>query len=502
MGKKQCGNADMDEDRPNILVMFTDSQRFDTISALGNPIIKTPNLDRIACEGTAFTNHYSPSPICIPARACMLYGQYAPHTGCYDNSCPTAPAGRQSFVGALTDMGYRTHGIGKCHFSPDPHAMRGFQSRERQEEVVNSPDEDEYLRFLHDNGFAHICDPHGVRGETMCLPQQAQMPAHLHPTNWVGDRTVDFIENADEGQPWYLFSSFINPHPGWAPPCPWHKLYRPTYMPAPMVPPGYENLWTWANRDERRAVFHDQGVDWHLLRACRAYYYACVSFVDYQVGRILKALQQRGELDSTLIMFTSDHGDLLGDYLSFHLGSYQEGCCHIPLLARFPGTFQRDTRCSTPTSLVDIAPTILNIARCDPLPDQDGLDLAEITAKKNDREMVFSQFRRAESGIYIAVTEHCKYAYSAGDDREFLFDRTQDPLETRNVADMPLTEAAQQTMKRALIEHLRTMGETSALDGDDWQRFPNWTPPVSPIVGQRVYDHPWADLSIPGYTDI
>ena len=143
---------------------------------------------------------------------------------------------------------------------------------------------------------------------------------------------------------------------------------------------------------------------------------------------------------------------------------------------------------------------MLGIAGADQLPEQDGLDLTQVAAGRTDRKMVFYQFRRAESGLYVAVTEDWKYAYSAGDDREFLFDRGQDPLETRNVADMPLTEARQEMMKRALIEHLQEMGETSAIEGDDWRRYPDWTPPMSPIVGQRVYDHPWADLSIPGYT--
>ncbi|NCA70604.1 MAG: arylsulfatase, partial [Sphingobacteriia bacterium] len=151
-------------DRPNILLLFTDQQRGDTVHALGNPVIRTPNLDRLCARGVAFTNAFSPSPVCISARCSMIYGQYPLHTNCYENT-PMPTDDRESFMGALTRAGYRTHGIGKCHFAPDPQALRGFQTREKQEEMVGKPERDDYLSWLHEQGFAHVCDPHGIRGE-------------------------------------------------------------------------------------------------------------------------------------------------------------------------------------------------------------------------------------------------------------------------------------------------------------------------------------------------
>ena len=137
---------------PNILLIITDSQRADTIAALGNPIIKTPSLDRLVREGTSFTRAYTPSPMCVPARCALLYGAYPSHTGCYDNVTGMPTNGRPSFVDALAAAGYRTHAIGKTHFTPAPHALRGFQTRLSQAEVAPSPDEDDYLHFLHDQG--------------------------------------------------------------------------------------------------------------------------------------------------------------------------------------------------------------------------------------------------------------------------------------------------------------------------------------------------------------
>ncbi len=117
---------------PNILLIFCDQLRFDTIRELGNPVIRTPNLDRLCREGTTFTSAYSPCPVSVPARASMHYGQYPMNTGCYENRDPMPEDGRPSFMQVLSDAGHRTHGVGKCHFSPDPHALRGFQTRERQ----------------------------------------------------------------------------------------------------------------------------------------------------------------------------------------------------------------------------------------------------------------------------------------------------------------------------------------------------------------------------------
>ena len=129
--------------QPNILFIFTDQQRADTIAALGNPIIKTPNLDRLVNEGTAFTNAFTPSPVCVSARCSMILGQWAHNTGCYDNMDMPVDE-RQTYMDALNEAGYYTHAIGKCHFTPDRKALRGFQSREMQEEIPVSVEADDY----------------------------------------------------------------------------------------------------------------------------------------------------------------------------------------------------------------------------------------------------------------------------------------------------------------------------------------------------------------------
>ena len=489
--------------QPNVLLLFTDQQRADTVGALGNPVIRTPHLDRLCAEGTAFTSAYSPSPVCVPARCSLHYGQYPARTGCYDNGFRMPEDGRQSFMDALTDAGYRTHGIGKCHFTPDRDGLRGFQTRERQEELVPSPDDDDYLKFLFDAGFDHICDPNGVRGEMYYVPQIAQMPARLHPTQWVGDRATAFIEGqARSDGPWMLFSSFIHPHPPFAPPNPWHKLYRAPGMPLPFVPQDVASLQTHINRFQNRYKYRDQGIDQNLLRCMKAHYYACISFIDYQVGRILGALEAAGQLDNTLILFTADHGELLGDYNCFGKRSMHDSCARVPLLARLPGRFAAGQVCNRPASLVDIMPTMLSAAGTDCRTHAlDGEDLAEVAAGACGREYVFSQFAKGGNAIYTAVSERWKLAYSAPDDQEYLFDRVQDPRESRNHAGVAGYAGAQQDMRRALTAFLRDAGEADALEGEGWKVYPRKELPRNPDAGLLVQDHPWAQTELPGYTD-
>ena len=532
----------MSQTRPNILHIFTDMQRADTIHALGNLVIKTPYLDRLCREGVAFTNAFSPSPVCISARCCMILGQEPHQTGCYENTLMPVDE-RHTFMQALTDAGYRTHGIGKCHFTPDGLALRGFETREVQEEGSAKPDEldqHDYLKFLYDQGYQHICEAQGIRGEMYYIPQPSQLPPKHHPTQWIGDRSVAFVEaQQPTSQPWYLFSSFIHPHPPLTPPTPWHKLYRPALMPLPHVPQQSEALLSFVNRVQNRYKYRDQGLDLHLIRTMKAYYYACISFIDFQIGRLLTALEQSGQLDNTLILFTSDHGELLGDYNAFGKRSMHDASARVPMIAHAPGRFDGGRVCDTPVSLIDLAPTFLSAAETSlSTHDMAGEDLAEVAAGTCSREMVFSQLgytckagkmaqrrgaapshkagkkahRRdaspsaeeiASRSSYMAVSKAWKYVYSAPDDREWLFDRTYDPAESRNCKGVVFCREALQTMKTALLDHLRRGGETAGLDGDEWRHFPRLEVDDDPDTGLLVQDKytPWAEMRIPGYTN-
>lgn len=472
----------MKDKKPNVLLFFTDQQRADTIAALGNSIIETPNLDRLCMEGAAFTSAYTPSPVCVPARCSMMYGQYPCRTRCYENDGAMPEDGRPSIMDVLSAAGYRTHGIGKCHFTRDWRALRGFQSREMQEEGRKQGPHD-YYDFLAEHGLDWVGRPNGLRNEMYYVPQPSPVPDWAHPTRWVGDRSISFVQEAANGdEPWFLFSSFIHPHPPFAPPASWIDRYPALSMPLPRMPESPEQFMTWVNRKQNRYKYRDQGIDRNLVRIIKAYYYACISHVDEQVGRVLSVLESTGQMDNTLILFTSDHGEHLGDYDCFGKRSMHDTAARVPFVAHYPGRFSGGRTCDVPVNLVDVAPTIFGAAGLDHGGmETDGEDVADILSGACKRDMVFSQHHRQQYGQYMGVSTDWKYFYSAPDDKEFLFDRTNDREEMHNLAGEPAAAEPRSLMRRRVIEQLRACGEDRAVDGDDWRRYPHQEVPTMPV---------------------
>jgi arylsulfatase len=500
----------MPDHRPNILLVFTDQQRADTLGVL-NPVMRTPAMDRLCAEGTTFSRAYTPVPVCVPARCSLIFGQYAHRTGCYENrdAMPEVTAGRPTFMSALSEAGYQAHGVGKMHFTPDAHARRGFESRDHSEEGIGGPDTDDYLATLHRQGYAYVHDVNGVRGEMYYIPQPSQLPARLHNSHWVADRCLQFLEHRDRNAngvrtPFLLMASFIDPHPPFAPPVPWNKLYRAPSMPLPKRPPGARNLWTYINRVQNRYKFRDAGIDDRLLQVMKAYYYATVSFIDYNVGRIVQALEAGGELENTLILWTSDHGEFLGDYGCFGKRTFLKSTANVPMIVRYPERFPAGARVDAPASLVDVMPTFLAAAGVDAVSAQlDGVDLAELARDPAMRSAVWGQYDCGDRAHYMALTERWKYIYVASDDREFLFDTLVDPDETRNRAETLGYEERTRAMRRATIDYLREEGYTEPLDGESWRHYPRPEFPRDPDAGLLFQDAPWSRplMHIPGYSD-
>ena len=485
---------------PNILFFFTDMQRFDTIGALNNPLIQTPALDRLAREGVAFENAFSPSPVCVPARCSMHYGLYPQRTRVYENRAMMDDNGA-SLPARLGAAGYRTHAVGKCHFTPDARALRGFQTRRIQEECISDPAQDDYVAWLRDHGYDYY-EPHGARGEMYYIPQISTLPVEAHPSHWIGDETLRFLrEEGVKSRPWFVFSSFIHPHPPFAPPKPWHKLYRLPEMPTPFLPEHCAELQVWINRCQNRYKYRDRGLDLQLLRLMRAYYYATISFVDAQIGRVLAALEAMGALEDTLVLFGSDHGELLGDYGSFGKRSMHDPSARVPLLARLPGRFPAGARCATAVSLVDVMPTLLASANV-PLEgsDLDGVDLAGVAAGRGpDDRIVYAQYESGPKGVYMAVNRRWKYVWSAGDECEFFFDRERDPREAVNLAGTApssIQAEALETMRADLLAFLARNGETAAVEDSGtalrWRRYGKLDEAhlADPDAGLLVQDYP------------
>jgi len=463
--------------KPNILFFFTDMQRADTIGALGNPIISTPGLNLLVNEGTSFTSAYTPSPVCVPARCCLQYGLYPQHTGCYDNTAMMTDKGT-GYPAHLTQAGYQTIAIGKCHFSPQETKsdfFRGFDKRLSQEEVIKPGTHDDYREYLKKNNFDPL-EPMGMRSEMYYMPQPSAIPAAHHPTQWIGDRTIETINDFSAGKkPWMIFSSFIHPHPPLTPPRPWYKKYRSPEIPLPFMPADYQNLLTAINFKQNRYKYRDQGFDYNVLRLIKAYYYSCISFVDHQILRILNSLEKTGQLNNTMIIFSSDHGEFLGDLGCFGKRSMHDPSSRIPLIVRLPGYMKKNHICTEPVSFIDVYPTILRAAGVKTSEiNSDGVCLKQITDGSIKRKAVFSQFSADAGAQYMAVHKEWKYFYSAADNREFLFNRRMS--ESENLAYIPQNAQIIQEIRSDLFEFLKKTKHTSGIiegpHGSEWKIFP------------------------------
>lgn len=403
----------------HVLLFFTDQQRYDTIAAHGNPAIQTPNLDALARDSVVFNHCITPSPVCIPARLSLFSGQYPARTGCNTNqtSYRTAPYRYQGdgFYSEFTSHQYHSCTIGKMHHVLDPYGKMGFESRISQEEVPHS--EDDYTRYIHEK-YPNLYDYHGMRSEMYYVPQISALPAADHPTQWIGDRSIDYINACDPEKPMFLMSSFVHPHPPFCPPAPWNKLYRED-PPAPYIPKAEDLDAYWELLGDRCSCRRLMMSEQDVLRM-KNYYYACVSFVDYQVGRIIQALKDKGMYEDTMIIYTSDHGDMMGDYRCTGKRTMMDSACHVPMIIHYPG-MKPQVRTDI-CSLVDVAPTALSYAG---IPydeaEYDGIDL--FGGKTHTH--VYSQYGCGDNGVYMVTDGTYKLVRSMSTDSYYFF-RTQE----------------------------------------------------------------------------
>ncbi|MCY3832180.1 MAG: sulfatase-like hydrolase/transferase [Chloroflexi bacterium] len=461
--------------QPNILFIMTDQQRSDTIGALGNRQIRTPTLDSLVENGIAFSNCYTPSPVCVAARSATITG-LPPHlNGCTSNN--ESPLGLQSIMQVLGAQGYRTHGIAKMHFNPQVDALWGFDSRDISEEGARGPrSRNDFHNYLSRHGFDHVLEPQGLRSEMYYIPQPSQLPAAHHHSTWVADRAIDFLAERDRSQPFFLWASFIKPHPPFEAPTPWNKLYRAADMLPPHRPEGFEDLLAYWNHHQNRYKYRDKGYDQMLFRTMKAMYYACISFIDFSVGRILEALGD--DIDNTLIVFTADHGELLGDYGSVGKRSMLNPAAKVPLIVKAPERSLAGRRIDTPVSLLDIFPTFATAASADvPPPSPEGADLLAIASGAVQRDAVFSQLSEGNTGLYMIAERDLKFIYSAADQKEWLFDLRVDPTETVNWAGNPRYAERLSKLRSRLIERFENDGYDSAVENGAWREY---DPPAFP----------------------
>ncbi|MBI1293745.1 sulfatase-like hydrolase/transferase [bacterium] len=453
-------------DAPNILWICTDQQRYDTIGALNNPYVSTPNMDRLVAEGVAFDYAYCQSPICTPSRASFLTGTYPAFARITRNGNDDVPAGHPPLVTRLmAEQGYNCGLIGKLHLTS---AYRRVEKR--------TDDGYTYWQYSHaprdDWSTGHnYADWVRQRGGNLAEMSQSLdgVPTQFHQTTWCAEKTIEFINQTHNG-PWLASVNIYDPHPPFNPPKEYRDLFDPAQMPGPLFRESdLETQRKLAAVDfQSEARRPDEldikspivprsplNADWldargggdRNARTLQAAYYAMIKLIDDQLGRILDALEASGQREKTVIIFMSDHGETLGDHGLIQKGArFYEGLVRVPLIISWPGHFAQGKVSRALVELTDLAPTLLELAG-QPVPTHmQGRSLLPLLTGTGDdashrffvRSEYFDALDHADHTFATMYRDHrYKLVVYHGHELGELYDLDEDPNEFTNLWDDP-----------------------------------------------------------------
>ncbi|HBY58488.1 MAG TPA: arylsulfatase [Solibacterales bacterium] len=455
--------------RPNILLLMTDQHRADCLGAAGNRVIRTPHLDQLASEGALFRHAYSSTPTCTPARAALLTGQSPWRHGMlgYAKVAERYPV---EMPRLLREAGYHTTGIGKMHWSPMRN-LHGFHQTILDEHhpmatALTRAERSDYESWFQAqmpgaNPYATGLEWNDYRARAYVFPEA------LHPTVWTADTAVRFLNAYSQPNPFFLKVSFVRPHSPYDPPERYLRKYRDADL-----PPALRS--DWSGRYARRSG--ESNEPWHgdfgpdVVRSSRQGYYALVSQIDDQIGRIMEALHRRRLLDETLIAMISDHGDMLGDHNLWRKSYAYESSARIPFVVRPPRGFIPGFRggrvFDQPVEIRDVLPTFLDAASAAIPEPVDGKSVLTLLRSPN---APWREFIDLEHDVCYSPANHWnaltdgrrKYIFHAPSGEEQFFDLERDPGETVNITD----PGQVRPWRARLAQHLQERGEAWVRNG-------------------------------------
>ena len=452
--------------QPNILLIMADQFRGDCLGISGHPDVKTPNLDNLATKGANFINAYSSCPSCIPARAALLTGMSQKNHGRvgyqdgvewnYPNMLPQE----------LTNAGYYTQCVGKMHVHPlrnncgfhnvELHdGYLGYYRKNSRPHYEHQTFADDYFYWLkNEMGIAADVTDTGLECNSW-VARPWPYEEELHPTNWVASRSIDFLRRRDRSKPFFMLSSFVRPHPPLdAPGCYFDMYNNMEFAPPP--------IGSWADPETYKTMgrLHNSEhitPDPELLRQAKVGYYACITHLDHQIGRLIHALEEDNILQDTFIVFTSDHGEMLGDHRLFRKILPYEGSVRIPLIIKPHAGFEAGPgiTLNNVAELRDLMPTFLDIAGADIPQTVDGVSLAGVINKNaHTREYLHGEHLGGERSNHYIVTETDKYIWFPQTGQEQYFDLENDPDELTDRINEPSRQSRIDKLRKHLVHEL------------------------------------------------
>lgn len=441
-------------EQPNILLLCTDQQRFNALAAYDNPEISTPNLDRLAGQGALFENCYVQSPVCGPSRGSLMTGKYVHAHGLWANGVGL-PSHERLFTRDLADAGYDCGLVGKLHLSAcfagrsERRLDDGFRVFRWAHDPYKGSSENAYHRWLrasHPGLYEAALD----KGSDVTFDS---MPTEAHYSHWIGEETISFLRSdRQDDKPFCFIANFFDPHHGFGAPKEYLDRYDPASLSKPITTP--DELSTkppiYTEASQRSYAGHAKGYMEYTaeeLQETKQAYYAMVSLVDDEVGRILAALDEAGLADNTIVIFTSDHGEMLGDHQLMLKGPMMyEFAVRVPLLIRWPGQIRAGQRRPELVQWIDLAPTLLEAAGLPPSPAHQGASLLALLDGRAEWQRDFALCEYRDSGhpydepVHTTMLRHDRWKlvvhHRGAAEREHtgeLYDLIDDPNELTNL---------------------------------------------------------------------
>lgn len=467
--------------KPNVLLIMVDQMRADCLSILDHPVVDTPNLDQLARDGVLFNHAYAATPSCVPARATVLTGMSQTSTGRvgYEDKVPWNY--ETTMPGEFAKAGYHTQCIGKMHVYPTRNLCGyhnivlhdGYMHYNRFKHTTNTVDSfeqtDDYLPWLRERAGSQVdLTDLGLDCNSSTVARPWELPEELHPTNWVTTQSIDFLRRRDPTKPFFLKMSYVRPHPPLDPPKVFYDMYRDLDLPDPPI-------GDWAmTEDAEREGFNPLALKGMVpkkrLKQAQAAYYALITHIDHQIGRFLMAMKEYGVYDDTVILFVSDHGELLGDHHLLAKRLAYEGSAKIPFIMADPGNYldlDKNIQLDHTTELRDIMPTLLDVANIEIPFTVEGESLLPLwkQEKKEWRDYIHGEHEYGRQSYHYITDGKEKYIWYSQTGEEQFFDLENDPQELVNLAGKKMNEERVDFRRKQLIHEL-TGREEGYTDGE------------------------------------
>ncbi len=470
---------------PNVVFILVDQCRFDVLSAAGNTVLHTPNLDRLASEGVRFTQATCASPLCGPSRAAILTGRVLARHGCYRNRFPDQDGGMREDVPTFDEVlhaaGYVCEYHGKWHTGSGHRAVYRdgvphYSEIYRKEMAARFPDlagdsragmvrDKRYTGLLYHpwsvDGMMRTARKRGFRMPHHPEAGESDLPEDASLTVWTASRAIRFLRSGP-AQPFSLTCSILHPHAPLVAVKPYSRMFDPARMPMPVNVEDDQALPVGARCVPGAVPLTPEGLGTFI-----ALYYGLVAEVDHWVGEILKALRESGLERNTLVLFTSDHGEMMGSHGTLSKGVFYEEAFRVPLILRLPGRIPAGRKLDVPASGFDLAPTILDY--CGVAPPREGFagrSLRKVMEGRDDGvQYAFGELGRPRQKRRAVRCREWKLIFRRNRSPR-LFNLLEDPGEQRNVLHEPRPSSegvhAAEALREALVAFMTENGDPLA----------------------------------------